>query len=81
MEVTTLIRTVGLDLLKPALPQRQLDGHKGTFGKLFFALRTVSFRQKTGKPDGFPVSACRKSLFSPLSKFSELHKSSENLGF
>ena len=26
-------------------------------------------------------SACRKSLFSPLSKFSELHKSSENLGF
>ena len=25
--------------------------------------------------------ACRKSLFSPLSKFSELHKSSENLGF
>ena len=34
MEVTTLIRTVGLDLLKPALPQRQLDGHKGTFGKL-----------------------------------------------
>ena len=50
-------------------------------GKLFFALRTVSFRQKTGKPDGFPVSACRKSLFSPLSKFSELHKSSENLGF
>ena len=34
MEVTTLVRTVGLDLLKPALPQRQLDGHKGTFGKL-----------------------------------------------
>ena len=27
------------------------------------------------------LSACRKSLFSPLSKFSELHKSSENLGF
>ena len=26
-------------------------------------------------------SACRKSLFSPLSKFSELYKSSENLGF
>ena len=26
-------------------------------------------------------AACRKSLFSPLSKFSELHKSSENLGF
>ena len=28
-----------------------------------------------------PAPACRKSLFSPLSKFSELHKSSENLGF
>ena len=27
------------------------------------------------------VSACQKSLFSPLSKFSELYKSSENLGF
>ena len=27
------------------------------------------------------MPACRKSLFSPLSKFSELHKSSENLGF
>ena len=26
-------------------------------------------------------SACRKSLFSPLNKFSDLHKSSENLGF
>ncbi len=27
------------------------------------------------------VSSCRKSLFTPLSKFSELYKSSENLGF
>ena len=27
------------------------------------------------------ASACRKSLFAPLSKFSELYKSSENLGF
>ena len=27
------------------------------------------------------ASACRKSFFSPLSKFSELYKSSENLGF
>ena len=27
------------------------------------------------------VSVCQKSLFSPLSKFSELYKSSENLGF
>ena len=26
-------------------------------------------------------STCRKSLFSPLNKFSELYKSSENLGF
>ena len=27
------------------------------------------------------ISACRKSLFSPLNKFSEHYKSSENLGF
>ena len=27
------------------------------------------------------VSACRKNFFSPLNKFSELYKSSENLGF
>ena len=27
------------------------------------------------------ASACRKSLFAPLSKFSELYKSSENSGF
>ena len=30
---------------------------------------------------GLGVSACRKSLFAPLNKFSELYKSSENLGF
>ncbi|MCI6015077.1 MAG: hypothetical protein MRZ31_00075, partial [Dysosmobacter sp.] len=27
------------------------------------------------------LSACRKSFFPPLSKFPELYKSSENLGF
>ena len=47
MEVTTLIRTVGLDLLKPALPQRQLDGHKGTFGKLLIVGGAVGY---TGAP-------------------------------
>ena len=47
MEVTTLIRTVGLDLLKPALPQRQLDGHKGTFGKLLIIGGAVGY---TGAP-------------------------------
>ena len=50
MEVTTLIRTVGLDLLKPALPQRQLDGHKGTFGKLLIVGGAVfgeCWRRKT----------------------------------
>lgn len=47
MEVTTLVRTVGLDLLKPALPQRQLDGHKGTFGKLLIVGGAVGY---TGAP-------------------------------
>ena len=47
MEVTTLVRTVGLDLLKPALPQRQLDGHKGTFGKLLIGGGAVGY---TGAP-------------------------------
>ena len=45
--MTTLIRTVGLDLLKPALPQRQLDGHKGTFGKLLIVGGAVGY---TGAP-------------------------------
>jgi hypothetical protein len=31
--------------------------------------------KKVGVPR---FSACRKSLFAPLNKFSELHKSSEN---
>lgn len=47
MDVTTLVRTVGLDLLKPALPQRQLDGHKGTFGKLLIVGGAVGY---TGAP-------------------------------
>lgn len=47
MEVTTLVRTVGLDLLKPALPQRQLDGHKGTFGKMLIVGGAVGY---TGAP-------------------------------
>lgn len=47
MEVTTLVRTVGFDLLKPALPQRQLDGHKGTFGKLLIVGGAVGY---TGAP-------------------------------
>ena len=57
MEVTTLIRTVGLDLLKPALPQRQLDGHKGTFGKLLIVGGAVGY---TGAP--YPVSYTHLTL-------------------
>jgi hypothetical protein len=39
------------------------------------------FAAETARPVGRAVSACRKSLFAPLSKFSELYNSSENLGF
>ena len=38
-------------------------------------------KEHRGFLESLGVSACRKSLFSPLSKFSELYKSSENLGF
>ena len=48
----------------------------------------LSLSALTSRPDKLAakhgnmyLSACRKSLFSPLNKFSELHKSSENLGF
>ena len=37
--------------------------------------------KKPRSHSGSGAPACRKSLFSRLSKFSELHKSSENLGF
>ncbi|WP_417054443.1 hypothetical protein, partial [Dysosmobacter sp.] len=37
----------------------------------------LNLRKKGQSQSGLP-SACRKSLFSPLSKFSELYKSSEN---
>ena len=47
MELTTSVQTVGLDFLKPALPQRQIDGHKGTFGKLLIVGGAVGY---TGAP-------------------------------
>ena len=69
MEVTTLVRTVGLDLLKPALPQRQLDGHKGTFGKLLIVGGAVGYtgarpisprRRRHGPAAGWCRWGCRR---------------------
>ena len=61
MEVTTLVRTVGLDLLKPALPQRQLDGHKGTFGKLLIVGGAVGY---TGAPYLTASAAVRTGMLA-----------------
>ena len=63
MEVTTLIRTVGLDLLKPALPQRQLDGHKGTFGKMLIVGGAVGY---TGAPYLTEAAKCVSAMPFPL---------------
>ncbi|WP_337787344.1 hypothetical protein, partial [Dysosmobacter sp.] len=41
---------------------------------------TVEERNQKPARKGW-LSACRKSLFDTLSKFSELYKCSENLGF
>ena len=38
-------------------------------------------KEHRGFLESLGVSACRKNFFSPLNKFSELYKSSENLGF
>ena len=48
-----------------------------------YAYRSFSYdgERKLSKQIIEGTSACRKSLFSPLSKFSERYKSSENLGF
>ena len=64
----------------PATVNAMLAGINRFFSDLCNSILPTAAADKKAALIGRP-SACRKSLFSPLSKFSELHKSSENLGF
>ena len=64
----------------PATVNAMLAGINRFFSDLCNSILPAAAADKKAALIGRP-SACRKSLFAPLSKFSELYKSSENLGF